>query len=43
MNGLSKYEGCGNCKYRKGCTIDNIYKCFKFERMAEDLSEQEAK
>ena len=24
-------ESCGNCKHRKQCKIDNIYKCFLWE------------
>ena len=29
-------EGCGNCKHREGCKIDNIYKCFFYEREDEE-------
>ena len=35
------WSGCGNCKKRKGCKIDNIYKCFNWEEDEDHDDEQE--
>jgi len=32
-------EGCGNCKHREGCKIDNIYKCFLYEKVDDEKEE----
>jgi hypothetical protein len=32
------WSGCGNCKHREKCKIDNIYKCFNWE-LEDDYNE----